>query len=532
MVQLFDRSPSLFLCLLTVLCSLSKLSRAVQYADIVIVGAGASGMSAASSLFQHSNLTVFVLEGRNYTGGRVHARTFGSPSVADVVMVEEGANWVHGQPPPGGTSRMKNPAWELAEQVHLEMTRIPGSCANASGYTVYDSNGKLFSKLGGAVQRKANMAFQCANFTGQNLKLGQDISFGAALGGCGFPAPPTGTAEDTVYWEVSAADYPLPISRESLKWALPDPTYMYFGPDDHFVHEQRPRGYATILDAMMGKTGWDRLDKSLYLGTTVTEIAALPPAEKCHSEEMVLVRSKDGREFCSRYVISTLPLGVMQKDHSTLFTAPPLSKLKIEGTNAFSMGNFTKLFLQFEENFWSGRGRQWLVANSERNSKDGIRNPMEFHDLGSLIEGSNVLFTYVDGPDTQEWSTMTDEEATNALVDLLQKHFPNIVLPKVTSFYMTRHYADAFMRGAYTVTKVGVTNKEFDDMVEPHQGKVFFAGEHTCSAFQGYVHGGILSGRRAAAEVLTAMGNAKEARKIYDCSCENLRLNRTETKSL
>merc|ERR1719272_558918 len=106
---------------------------------------------------------------------------------------------------------------------------------------------------------------------------------------------------------------------------------------------------------------------------------------------------------------------------------------------------------------------------------------------------------------------MTDDKALHEMVELLKIHFPNVkMLPKVTSFYMTRHYEDKYMRGAYSVSKVGVTNKEFNEMVEPHgegNGTVFFAGEHTCAAFQGYVHGGILSGRRAAAEVLLADGN-------------------------
>ena len=59
-------------------------------------------------------------------------------------------------------------------------------------------------------------------------------------------------------------------------------------------------------------------------------------------------------------------------------------------------------------------------------------------------------------------------------------------------------------------------------------GTVFFAGEHTCAAFQGYVHGGILSGRRAAAEVLLANGgNDIDGGKVYDWSCELLKVNHT-----
>ena len=525
-----------------------------HYVDVVIVGAGASGMAAASSLFRHSNLTVVILEGRNYTGGRVHARQFGITS--NSVVIEEGANWVHGEPPPGGKSRMENPAWKLAEQVHLAMTRIPGSCANTSGYSVYTSDGRLYSKLGGEAQKRSDAAFQCANVTGQRLKAHEDMSFAKALQQCGFAPPSVGSTEDTLFWELTAANLPLDIDLESLKWALPDPTYMYFGPDDHFVHEQRPRGYATVLDAMLDddEKVAQRWKESLNLDAVVEEIAATP--EKCRQshhggqelqqqqQQQVLVRTKDGREFCSRYVISTLPLGVMQKDHSTIFQSPPLTPLKIKGQNAFDMGNFTKFFLQFEHNFWSSRGQQWLVANrddegngsssssSSRGNTTRRRNPMEFHDLSTMVKGSNTIFTYVTGSDCDMWSEMTDQEARAKLVELLQQHFPNTTIPKVTSFYMTRHYADVFMRGAYSVSKVGVTNEDFNAMVEPHgpDGSIFFAGEHTCAAFQGYVHGGILTGNRAAAEVLLAEGNEAEAGKAYDWSCETLQVNHTAAR--
>jgi polyamine oxidase len=439
-----------------------------KFVDVVIIGAGASGMSAATSLIQFSTLSFVVLEGKTYTGGRVHARKFGTPTI----HIEEGANWVHGEPPPGGTSRMVNPAWKLAKQVNLSMIRIPGSCANTSGYSLYTSNGTLYSNINGDVQQKADAAFKCANITGSQLKNNQDISFQQALKGCGFNPPLAGSVQDTLFWEITAANLPMDIDRESLKWALPDPTYMYFGPDDHFVHEQKnTRGYAAILDAMFD-TSKDHtvFESSLQLETDVLEIAATPLHSICRPGQVWIRTTKIN--YCSKYVISTLPLGVMQQDHSNIFTSPPLSKTKVHGLESFDMGNFTKIFIQFEKNFWSHRGQQFLIANTVTANGDilkGRRNPMEFHDLGSLIEGSNTLFTYVTGQDCNRWSLMTDDKALHEMVELLKIHFPNVkMLPKVTSFYMTRHYEDKYMRGAYSVSKVGVTNKEFNEMVEPH----------------------------------------------------------------
>eukprot|EP01079_Euglenida_sp_SAG-EU17-18_P003440 gene3440-654_t len=48
--------------------------------EVIIIGAGWSGMSAAHELAK-ANVSFLVLEARNYTGGRTTAMQFGHPSV-------------------------------------------------------------------------------------------------------------------------------------------------------------------------------------------------------------------------------------------------------------------------------------------------------------------------------------------------------------------------------------------------------------------------------------------------------------------
>ena len=244
-----------------------------------------------------------------------------------------------------------------------------------------------------------------------------------------------------------------------------------------------------------------------------------------------LVRAADGRAWCAAHVVSTLPLGVMQRDHARVFTRPPLARATADGLAAFTSGNFTKIFAQFEERFWAGRGTQWLIANApDDDDEDGgsgprRRGPMEFHDLSALVHGSNTLFTYVTGDDSARWEQMTDARASAALTRRLRAHFPGAAqkgaVRAPTAFYMTRHGADPYMRGAYSVGEVGFGGANFSAILAPHAGgRVFFAGEHTCAAFQGYVHGGLYSGRRGAAEVLRALGRRGAAARAYGGACE------------
>lgn len=62
-------------------------------ADIVVIGAGASGLKSALDLCS-KGYSVTVLESRNRTGGRVFTTTIGEGG--DAVKTEVGAGWLHG----------------------------------------------------------------------------------------------------------------------------------------------------------------------------------------------------------------------------------------------------------------------------------------------------------------------------------------------------------------------------------------------------------------------------------------------------
>lgn len=69
---------------------------------VVIIGAGAAGLSAANSLVRNGIQDFIILEARNRIGGRILSIDIGTSSS----KVELGANWIHGV--------LGNPIFELA----------------------------------------------------------------------------------------------------------------------------------------------------------------------------------------------------------------------------------------------------------------------------------------------------------------------------------------------------------------------------------------------------------------------------------
>src|SRR5215831_17496894 len=91
-------------------------------ADVIIVGAGAAGLAAASALVS-AGLDVLVLEARERIGGRIlteHVSGLETP-------IELGAEFIHGE---------ASPIRQIATQHHLAMLDI-------SGQHVIGGNGRL-----------------------------------------------------------------------------------------------------------------------------------------------------------------------------------------------------------------------------------------------------------------------------------------------------------------------------------------------------------------------------------------------------
>ncbi|PFX17976.1 Polyamine oxidase [Stylophora pistillata] len=56
---------------------------------VLILGAGLAGIRAAKTLLDRNITDILILEGKNYTGGRIHAMKFTN------YTIEAGANWIH-----------------------------------------------------------------------------------------------------------------------------------------------------------------------------------------------------------------------------------------------------------------------------------------------------------------------------------------------------------------------------------------------------------------------------------------------------
>lgn len=84
--------------------------------DVVIIGSGAAGLSAAARFEEFHNVSYVVLEAQDKVGGRVQSRVLNSetaPGFEGNHTVEDGANWI--------TDFPGNPIFELAREYKIDM---------------------------------------------------------------------------------------------------------------------------------------------------------------------------------------------------------------------------------------------------------------------------------------------------------------------------------------------------------------------------------------------------------------------------
>jgi monoamine oxidase len=484
---------------------LQKVAPSAPMLDALIIGAGAAGVGAAA-LLRGGGLSNFaVLEATDRIGGRVQALPFGS---GPQIMIENGANWISGAP--RGDQGQVNPVFKLANDMGLQLVRVPGSATNMSNWDAYDEFGNS-ADLDGKRRTLANNVTTCIS-KGVDSGRFSNTSAVDAASECGWAPNPDGL-DSAIEWQLFTGESGLPVNKMRAENYLPDPTYGDFGADDFFFKNQDPLGYSTVIHAVADGAldgGAKALDEGrLVLGAEVDRIEL-----EC---DYVTVRSKDGRSWRSLHVISTLPLGVLQR-RPEIFTPPMLTGQR-EALGRISMSNYTKIHAQWDEVWWNASVYKWVQANDGFNggTLPSVRNLAH----ASVLPSSRTLLFDLGDPQASEWEQLDDDAAKAKLVAELQRVHPGKAIPLPSAFHMTRHSIDPLSYGAYsdwgdsTAEDHLRAGMPLSAPTPPASGqfppracppRVWLSGEALCPRYNGFVHGGLISGRRDATRVLAALG--------------------------
>ena len=200
------------------------------------------------------------------------------------------------------------------------------------------------------------------------------------------------------------------------------------------------------------------------------------------------------REIRARRAVLAMPPALSGR----LAFDPPLPGRRDQLCMRMPMGSVTKVHAIYDEPFWRERG-----LNGQLVSDEGALSST-FDDSPS--DGSDgALVGFVAGNDCRRYEAAGDKAREAAILDDLERAFgPDARCPREL---VTQHWpAEPFTRGGPVAISVPGALSGFGPALREPVGPLHWAGTETATEWCGYLEGALQSGERVAAEVAESLG--------------------------
>ena len=460
--------------------------RGKRHADVVVVGAGFAGLTAALRLKQ-AGKSVLVLEARNRVGGRAH-----------------------NAPIPGGQITERGAAFIGPTQDHIAALANEFGVGTFPTYDtgdnvyVRDGNRSTYSDTGitGTARRIRSILPDLALVVSKLDQMATQVDVNSPW-----------TAANAASWDAQTlqsfieAHSVTPQFRE----LIPAATRPIFGAE--------PRELSLLFTALLHRGLWQRAERRDLRaelqhpdGRPAGPLRRRDAARRSARSRSGSARSaccssagpahRAGRSTVSRCVTKRLRVrakhvivAIPPTLAGRIDYRPDLPPLRDQLTQRLPQGNLTKVACVYDRPFWRDAG-----LNGTAVSTDGFVNA-SFDDTPP--GGSpGVVFGFVGGDKSRQFNAMPADQRKAAIVlaSSLSSSAPGRPSP---IDYLESYWAgERWSRGCPVgIAGPGVYTGYGTALRQP-VGRIHWAGTETSTYWNGYMDGAVRSGERAAAEVL------------------------------
>jgi monoamine oxidase len=433
----------------------------MKQTDVIIIGAGASGLTAAHTLVK-AGKRVIVLEARNRIGGRIY--TLSKENSFD--HAELGAEFVHGDLPV--TLNLLNHAGITHSEVEFEMSRY--------------FNGKF--------EQSEEVVEGWSDFLEKVNQLKEDMTLHDFLQQH-FAGKEHSTLRIGVERYVNG--YDTADARDASVFALRKEWNNEDNSAQHLVDD----GYGAMI-AYLAKTCRDA-GNEILLNRAVCEVAWI--------DDHVKIKTTDGAVYEAPKAIIALPLGVLQisqKEEGAIVFQPALGG-HAAAINNIAFGSVVKILLQFNEPFWQQhKAFEKLIDNS---------SAMGFLLTDQVIPTfwtqrsaqSSLLTGWIGGPAAAKKKDLSSDTFLQLALESLSEIFKidaALLRDKLIAWHVANWTADRYTRGSYAYDKV--ESPAARKVLEQPVGRaLYFAGEYLYEGIaMGTVEAALSSGIQVAEMIL------------------------------
>lgn len=408
----------------------------IMRTDIIIIGAGASGLMAARALCK-AGKKVLVLEARDRVGGRIHTICNERFST----HVELGAEFVHGDLPI---------TLSLLKEAGMEATKLSGEMWEA------DENG---------LKQEESFIEGWDVFMEKLEELKEDVSVDTFLEehfqGEGYAA-----LKDSVRRFAEGFDTAEPHRASMLalkeEWA-----------EDQKGNDHRPKeGYGKMIDFLVQEIKDN--GGVIELSSVVKEVQ--------WERKKVNVIATNGNEHQAEKIIVTVPLSVLLSNgaiEGNITFSPALPEYE-EQMQKMGSGSVIKVIIEFAKRFWETDLIEHRTKGKDISdaafifSKEAIptwwtRSP----------ERSGLLTGWLGGPKAKEMGLLSKEEIFDKAIISLANIFgldKTVITRMVKAWQVANWNEEPYTRGSYSYPTIGV-NEARMKMAIPKEETIYFAGE-------------------------------------------------------
>lgn len=466
----------------------------VHKADVIVLGAGLSGLSAAKVLHE-KGIDVVVLEARDRVGGR----TF-TVRNKKVEWVDLGGSYV------GPT---QNYILRLAKDLGIETYKI-FSDLDCIQYThrkavAYNSQWPTFGSL-------SPLAWYDINYVMEKMdRMMEEI-----------PREDPWNCKHAVEWDsmslseflkkecwtshglefisgVNQANLASCPSQISLLWTLwytkcCEGNRRIWNVDNGAQERKFVGGSMSVSEALAKILG-----ERVKFNTQVCKLV--------QNEKEVIVSTTEGKIYEGKFLIMAIPLPMQLKLHYD----PPLPPLRNQLLQRVPVGCVMKVNIYYKTPFWREKGLNGFIACADGQSVlgnvvDDCRPGLDLAALTIFIFSDHVI----------RLQEMSREERIKVIAGDLASAYGSDEALHPVHYEEHNWLKEQYSGGCYVSTfPPGVLSRYGKALRQPFD-KVFFGGTETATSWPGYMNGAVQAGENAARQVLETMNVIPSGSKVQE----------------